>query len=269
MKRPVDLVEVRLAVVDLDPGHVDVPAQAGVDGQLVGDAEVVLQVEGVFRPRLGVGLGVEQVARLRRRVAEQEAGHVEAGGRVDGAAAAWPAQFEVWLLLNPKLPTMVSAFRISRERSVTLPPAFSVWRPFSQVTLSKNWKSFWLVISGWLLLAPRFRMFWNAELRHRRRRLVQVDAGDADRRRRVGPVVDRRHEELDLVDAEAELVQPARAERVGVVERHALRVDVALAGAERRARVAVRQRRRQRRAPSSGCCSGRRTGCCRSGRGRP
>ena len=74
---------------------------------------------------------------------------------------ARPAQFDVWLLLNPKLPTMVSAFRISRERSVTLPPAFSVCRPFSQVTLSKNCRSFWLVISGWLLLAPRFRMFWN------------------------------------------------------------------------------------------------------------
>ena len=65
------------------------------------------------------------------------------------------------LLLKVKLPTMVSALRISRDRSVRLPPAFSVWRPVIQVTLSKIWKSFWLVMSGWLLLAPRLRMFWN------------------------------------------------------------------------------------------------------------
>ena len=51
----------------------------------------------------------------------------------------------------------------------------------------------------------------------------------------------------NLIDdpAEAELVQPVRAERVRVVERQALRLDVAVAGAERGARVAVRQRRRQ------------------------
>ena len=65
------------------------------------------------------------------------------------------------LLLKLKLPTMVSAFRISRDRSVRLPPAFSVCLPLIHVTLSKIWKSFWLVMSGWLLLAPRFRMFWK------------------------------------------------------------------------------------------------------------
>ncbi len=75
---------------------------------------------------------------------------------------ARPAQFDVWLLLNAKLPTMLSAFRISRDRRVRLPPILTVCRPFSHVTLSKNWKSFWLVMSGWLPLAPRFRMFWNA-----------------------------------------------------------------------------------------------------------
>ena len=56
---------------------------------------------------------------------------------------------------------MLSALRISRERSVRLPPDFHVWRPLIQVTLSNIWKSFWFVISGWLLLAPRFRMFWK------------------------------------------------------------------------------------------------------------
>jgi hypothetical protein len=74
---------------------------------------------------------------------------------------ASPAQLEVWLLVNAKLPTMVSALRISRERSVRLPPTLTVCLPFSQVTLSKNWKSFWLVISGWLPFAPRFRIVWN------------------------------------------------------------------------------------------------------------
>ena len=84
--------------------------------------------------------------------------------------AGRPAQFDVMLLLKLKLPTIVSAFRISRDRSVRLPPLLSVCLPLIQVTLSKIWKSFWLVMSGWLLLAPRFLMFWNVELRHRRRR---------------------------------------------------------------------------------------------------
>ena len=72
-----------------------------------------------------------------------------------------PAQFEVMLLLKPKLPTIVSAFRISRERNVTLPPSLKVCLPLIHVTLSKTWKSFWFVMSGWLLLAPRLRMFWK------------------------------------------------------------------------------------------------------------
>ena len=42
-----------------------------------------------------------------------------------------------------------------------LPPPLIVCFPLIQVTLSKNWKSFWLVMSGWLLFAPRFRMFWK------------------------------------------------------------------------------------------------------------
>ena len=42
-----------------------------------------------------------------------------------------------------------------------LPPLLIVCLPLIQVTLSKIWKSFWLVMSGWLPLAPRFRMFWN------------------------------------------------------------------------------------------------------------
>ena len=74
---------------------------------------------------------------------------------------ALPAQFDVMLLLKPKLPTIVSAFRISRERKVTLPPNLKVCLPLIQVTLSKIWKSFWFVMSGWLPFAPRFRMFWN------------------------------------------------------------------------------------------------------------
>src|SRR6476661_7721908 len=75
--------------------------------------------------------------------------------------APWPAQFDVMLLLNAKFPTIVSAFRISRDRNVRLPPALRVCLPLVDVTLSKIWKSFWLVMSGWLLFAPRFRMFWK------------------------------------------------------------------------------------------------------------
>ena len=75
--------------------------------------------------------------------------------------AGCPAQLDVMLLLKLKLPTIVSAFRISRERSVRLPPVRTVCLPLIQVTLLKIWKSFWLVMSGWLPLAPRFRMFWN------------------------------------------------------------------------------------------------------------
>ncbi len=113
-------------------------------------------------------------------------------------SAGWPAQLLVMLLLKLKLPTMVSAFRISRDRSVRLPPAFSVCLPLIQVTLSKIWKSFWFVMSGWLLLAPRFRMFWNASCVIAEVDLVEVDARDADGLGRVGAVVDRRHQELDL-----------------------------------------------------------------------
>ncbi len=72
-----------------------------------------------------------------------------------------PAQLEVMLLLKPKFPTIVSAFRISRDRHVTLPPSLRVCLFLIQVTLSKTWKSFWFVMSGWLLLAPRLRMFWK------------------------------------------------------------------------------------------------------------
>src|SRR5437899_11282563 len=38
-----------------------------------------------------------------------------------------------------------------------LPPAFIVWRPATRVTLSKNWRSFWFVMSGWLPFDPRLR----------------------------------------------------------------------------------------------------------------
>ena len=72
-----------------------------------------------------------------------------------------PAQLEVMLLLNTNWPTIVSALRISRDRSVRLPPAFIVWRPETRVTLSKTWKSFWFVMRGWFPFWPRFRMFWK------------------------------------------------------------------------------------------------------------
>jgi hypothetical protein len=76
-------------------------------------------------------------------------------------AVTVPAQLEVMLLLKVNMPTILSALRISRERHVTLPPSLNVCLLLIQVTLSKTWKSFWFVMSGWLLLAPRLRMFWK------------------------------------------------------------------------------------------------------------
>ena len=81
----------------------------------------------------------------------------------------------------------MSAFRISRERNVTLPPILSVCLPLIQVTLSKIWKSFWFVMSGWLLLAPRFRMFWKLSWVIADVDVVEVDAGDAHASARFVP----------------------------------------------------------------------------------
>ena len=53
--------------------------------------------------------------------------------------AGWPAQFDVMLLLKLKTPVIVSGLRISRERSVRLPPLLIVCLPLIQVTLSKIW----------------------------------------------------------------------------------------------------------------------------------
>jgi len=47
-----------------------------------------------------------------------------------------PPQLDVRFWLNSKWPTMVSALRISRDRCVTLPPAFIVCFPATRVTLS-------------------------------------------------------------------------------------------------------------------------------------
>ena len=60
-------VEVGLAVVLLHPGHEHVPAQAHVQRQLGGHAEVVLDVDRLFRPLLRVGLVVEERAVLAPR----------------------------------------------------------------------------------------------------------------------------------------------------------------------------------------------------------
>ena len=116
--------------------------------------------------------------------------------------------------------------------------------PELHVTLSKNWKSFWFVMSGWLLLAPRLRMFWNVSCVIAEVAALRLMPGSPTACGRIRAVVDRRHEELDRRPAEAELVQPVAAQRLRVVERQALRLDVAVPGAERRARIAVRQRGR-------------------------
>ena len=65
------------------------------------------------------------------------------------------------LLLNWKLPVIESELRTLRDLKVMLPPPLSVCLPLIHVTLSKSWKSFWFVISGWLPFCPRFLMFWK------------------------------------------------------------------------------------------------------------
>ena len=150
-------------------------------------AEVVLEIHRDFRTLFRVGPGVEQIAVLGADQAEHEARHVEAGRAVDRAAGGLSRAVRRHVVVELKLPTMVSAFRISRERSVRLPPNFMVWRPVLRVRLSKIWKSFWLVMSGWLLFAPRLRMFWNPAASSPTSR-VQVDPREADRLRRVGAV---------------------------------------------------------------------------------
>ena len=96
-----------------------------------------------------------------------------------------------------------------------LPPLLSVCLPLIQVTLSKIWKSFWLVMSGWLLLAPRFRMFWNVSCVIADVTSLRLMPGMPTAGGRVGAVVDRRHEELDRRPAEAELVQQVRLAACG------------------------------------------------------
>ena len=99
-------------------------------------------------------------------------------------------------------------------------------------------------MSGWLLLDAEVPDVLERQLAHGRRRWSRVDSGDPHLVSQILAVIDRRHEELDRRPSEPELVQPVTAERMGVVEREALRLDVAVAGAERRARISVRQCRR-------------------------
>ena len=51
---------------------------------------------------------------------------------------------------------MLSEFRISRERKVTLAPALKVWGPRMWVTWSRNWRFPRFVTRGWPL--PRVRI---------------------------------------------------------------------------------------------------------------
>src|SRR5439155_24482080 len=52
-------IEVRLPIVDLDPRHVHVPPKSGIHGELVADADVVLEVRRDLGTRFGVRVRVE------------------------------------------------------------------------------------------------------------------------------------------------------------------------------------------------------------------
>lgn len=80
----------------------------------------------------------------------------------------------------------------------------------------------------------------ESDLRHGRRRVGDVDAGDADRLGLVRACVNRSHLESDAAEADAGFIQPARAEGVSVVERQTLPANQTVSRAECRPGVAVR-----------------------------
>ncbi len=160
--------------------------------------------------------------------------------------AGWPAQFDVMLLLKLKIAgDRVGVEDLARpkreaaaalERVLALDPGHVV--EDLEVVLVRDER---LVAVG-----AQVPDVLERQLRHRRRDLVEVDAR-AGRPPWPGWCRSRsgRHEELDRRPAEAELVQPGCVpQRVRVVERQALRLDVAVAGAEREPGIAVRQRGR-------------------------
>ena len=169
------LVEVRLAVVDLDPRRIDVPPQAQVQRQLARGAPVVLRVDARtpaaspcrsrLRPRPSGRRGSGSSATRSRAGSSPRRSRCCCSTR---NSAGWPGAVRGLVVVELELPDDLSALRISRERSVRLPPAFSVCRPLIQVTLSKIWKSFWFVISGWLLFGPEVPDVLEVKLGHRR-----------------------------------------------------------------------------------------------------
>ena len=87
---------------------------------------------------------------------------------------------------------------------------------------------------------------------------IDVDAGDPELRCRVLSESEPRETQVYSAPADTQLVQPARSERVGIVEGDALRVDVIRAGAR------LRRRRWAGQAESPG---GRAAGCSARTRG--
>ena len=101
--------------------------------------------------------------------------------------AGCPAQLDVMLLLKLKLPTIVSALRISRDRSVRLPPDLTVCLPLDPRHVVEDLKVVLVGDQRLVAVGAQVPDVLERELRHRRCHLVQVDARKADGRAGLVP----------------------------------------------------------------------------------
>ena len=196
---------------------------------------------------LGVGLRVEQPSILDGGVAEGEARDVEARIRERRAAHRDAGAARRVVLVESELPDdQVRVQDLTRPHRQAAAELHGMAAGHARDVVEDL---IVVLVGDQRLVAVRSQVPGAAvlehELTHGRGGLIQVDAGDTDRLRQVLPVVERRHVELDRRPADAELVEPPGPECVRVVDRQPLRLDVAVPGAKREARVAVRQRRRQ------------------------
>ena len=96
--------------------------------------------------------------------------------------AGWPAQFDVMLLLKLKLPTIVSALRISRDRSVMLPPALHRVLALDPRHVVEDLEVVLVRDERLVAVGAQIADVLERQLRHRRGRIVQIDV-QADRPR--------------------------------------------------------------------------------------
>src|SRR5262249_19516436 len=239
-------LEVRLPVVDLDVRHEEVVAQTEVERQLAVDAPVVLNVRAVFGTPLADD-ALHQSASDGGRIAQRESRKRKAGVRSNRAgyraAAAVGSDGRLKVEIADDVVHVENVAPPSRQTRAHLQRV----RPARVRQVVEELER---VQEGQQRLirvrAQVANVAWRKlNLRHGRRRVGDVDAGDADRLRQIRACVNRSHFESDTAEADAGFIQPARVESVGVVERQALRANQTGSRAEGRPGIAVRQGRRQ------------------------